>query len=211
MAHQDGRDGVAHKLISFILRLGEFSSAVIVLGILANFCYDLTIAQSYADSRIVYTMVVAGIALVYSFFVCIPFKTLFLGFPLDFVFFILWLVAFCLLETKTASGACSGRWYNDYWGYHWGRFWRYGPVGSVPINRAGCSQWRTVLAFTFIASFTHLLSGILGIYVWRTYVHIPDAIQNIKHKVGSISKPNEKGTRRLHNGDVETASPVAQT
>jgi hypothetical protein len=68
------------------------------------------------------------------------------------------------LLQKTGSSTCSARWYYNYWGYYWGRFWRVGPIGTVSINGAGCAQWRTVLAFSFIAWFLHLLSGILVSY-----------------------------------------------
>lgn len=95
MAHT----GTAHKVISVILRLGEFACAVIVLGILSRFCYLISIPQAEADGRIIYAMVVAGIGIVYSFFFCPPFKSLFLGFPFDFILFVMWLVAYCLLQT----------------------------------------------------------------------------------------------------------------
>jgi hypothetical protein len=62
---------------------------------------------------------------------------------------------------RTGTHNCSARWYYDYWGYYWGRFWRVGPIGTVTIDGAGCAQWRTVLAFSFIAWFLHLMSGIL--------------------------------------------------
>ncbi|WAO97039.1 MARVEL domain-containing protein [Fusarium falciforme] len=95
MAHT----GIAHKVISVILRLGEFVCAVIVLGILSRFCYLISIPQAEADGRIIYAMAVAGIGIVYSFFFCPPFKSLFLGFPFDFILFVMWLVAYCLLQT----------------------------------------------------------------------------------------------------------------
>lgn len=99
MAHS----GTAHKVISVFLRAGEFCSAVIVLGILSRFCYLISIAQANTDGRIIYAMVVACIGIIYSFFFCLPFKSLFLGFPFDFVLFVMWLVAYCLLQTVWLS------------------------------------------------------------------------------------------------------------
>lgn len=95
--------GTAHKIVSVILRFLEFCCAVIVLGILSRFCYVLSIQQVDADGRIIYAMVVAGIGIIYSFFFCPPFKTLFLGFPFDFVMFVMWLIAYCLLQTVGLS------------------------------------------------------------------------------------------------------------
>jgi hypothetical protein len=98
--------GIAHKIISVILRFGEFASAIIVLGILSRFCYHISVAQTDVDGRIIYAMVVACIGIIYSFFFCLPFKSLFLGFPFDFVLFVMWLVAYCLLQTVWLSFSC---------------------------------------------------------------------------------------------------------
>lgn len=98
MARDGDHTGTAHKVCSVVLRLGELACAVIVLGILCRFCYLISIRQANADGRIVYTMVVAGIGIVYSIFLCPPFKALFLSFPFDFVMFIMWLVAYSLLQ-----------------------------------------------------------------------------------------------------------------
>ena len=95
---RDGHRGTAHKAASVLLRLGELVSAIIVLGILSRFCYLLSLQLATANGRVVYTMVVAGIGIIFSFFLCIPFDVLFMSFPFDFVLFIMWLVAFCLLE-----------------------------------------------------------------------------------------------------------------
>lgn len=100
---REGHTGTAHKVASVFLRCGQFASAVIVLAILSRFSYLISIPQAGADGRIVYAMVVASISIVYSFFFCIPFKTLFLGFPVDFILFIMWLVAYCLLQTVGLS------------------------------------------------------------------------------------------------------------
>jgi hypothetical protein len=95
--------GVAHKVISVILRLSEFSSALIVLGILSRFVYLLGIAQAHVDGRIIYGMVVASIGIMYSILFCPPFKNMFLGFPVDFVLFVMWLVAYCLFQEVWCS------------------------------------------------------------------------------------------------------------
>jgi hypothetical protein len=102
MAATQQTTGVAHKVISVLLRMGEFASAAIVIGILGRFCYLISDAHAHTDGRIIYAMVVAGISIVYTFFFCPPFKSLFLAFPVDFVLFVMWLVAYCLLQTVCA-------------------------------------------------------------------------------------------------------------
>lgn len=93
------KSGSAHKVLSIILRLGQICCASIVIGILARFSYLLTIEQVHEDGRLVYAMVVAGMSIIYSFLLCPPFRNLFMSFPCDFVLFVMWLVAYCLLQT----------------------------------------------------------------------------------------------------------------
>jgi hypothetical protein len=106
--------GVAHKVISVILRLAELASAIIVLGILSRFCYLAGIAQVHIDGRIIYAIVVACLGIIYSVLFCPPFKNMFLGFPFDFVLFVMWLVAYCLLQTVYLFPIPTARVLTDY-------------------------------------------------------------------------------------------------
>jgi hypothetical protein len=112
------------------------------------------------------------------------------------------------LLQKTGSSTCSARWYYNYWGYYWGRFWRVGPIGTVSINGAGCAQWRTVLAFSFIAWFLHLLSGILGVYVFRTYIRLDETKRDIKHHAEKLTKPEARANG--YNRNVEERNGTAE-
>lgn len=54
---------------------------------------------------------------------------------------------------------CDADWYYNYWGWYWGGGydrWTYG---------GACSNWRAVLAFSFMASISFLLSSILVRFV----------------------------------------------
>jgi hypothetical protein len=210
---RDGHRGTAHKVASVILRLGELVCAVIVIGILSRFCYLLSLQLASANSRVVYAMVVAGITIIYAFFLCAPFDALFMSFPCDFILFIMWLVAFCLLEVETGSNACNSGWYNNYWGYYWGRYWRVGPPGTVVVSNNGCGYWRSVLAFSFIACICHLLSGILGVYVFRKYVIIKETAASVKRQAKKISsrKPQTEGSGFAQTRDEEAAVGTTTT
>ncbi|KAI9147116.1 hypothetical protein HJFPF1_13148 [Paramyrothecium foliicola] len=205
--------GIAHKIISVLLRLGELASGVIVMGILARFCYLISIPQAWADGRVVYAMVCAGITIVYSIFFSLPFKPMFLAFPVDFILFVMWLVAFCLLQTRTRGHACSVDWYYNYWGYYWGRHWRDGPAGTVRFDGDGCAQWKTTLAFSFLAWFFHLLSGILGAYVFHNYIKLEDTKRDIKHHTEKITKshPRDQGYQQGLEGQNGAHSTVTTT
>ncbi|KAL6409999.1 hypothetical protein AUP68_06407 [Ilyonectria robusta] len=93
------RSRAAHKVAPVILRFLEFCCAVIVLGLLSRFVYLTGIAEVNCDGRIIYTLVVAGIGIVCSILLCPPFVALFLSLPFDFVLFVMWLVAYCLLQS----------------------------------------------------------------------------------------------------------------
>ncbi|KAK3688891.1 hypothetical protein B0T22DRAFT_535965 [Podospora appendiculata] len=141
--------GTSSRALHVFFRLGELVCACIVVGLIGRFLFLIDEANS---ARLVYGIVIGSLTILFS-----------LSFPLDFLMFAAWLIVFCLLETLTGISTCNAFWLNDYWGYYWGRWYRPG------INWSGCSAWRTVLAFSFIASFTYLLSFCLGLYWVMTY------------------------------------------
>lgn len=95
--------GTAHKVISVILRFIQFASAVIVVSVLGHFVHLISVDNGNTDGRIIYAMVVAGIGIIYSIVFFAPVEKLFLSFPADFVLFVMWLVAFCLLQDVSRS------------------------------------------------------------------------------------------------------------
>ncbi|CAH0019988.1 unnamed protein product [Clonostachys rhizophaga] len=128
MAHE--KSGTTHKVLSILFRLGELISAIIVVAILGRFSWLIHPAHVSVDGRIIYTMVVASLGIVFSLLFIVPITALFLSFPFDFIMFIMWLIAFCLLETRTGTNTCTSSWFSNYWGYYWGRFWHRGPIGT---------------------------------------------------------------------------------
>lgn len=193
----DEEEGLAHRVITMLLRLAQLACACIVMGILARFCYQITVAQVSANSRIVYTIVISGITIVFSVLFCAPFNILALSFPFDFVLFVCWLVAFSLLAAQDHH--CGTEWFYNYWGYYWGRWWNEAPVGFAP-RYDGCGYWKTVLAFSFIASMMHLLSFILGIYIFRTYVRVSESIESAKKHTEKLRKPSQAAHASGANG-----------
>src|SRR3569833_3261633 len=90
--------GSASKFISVFLRLGELASAVIVLGIVGWFVTVVNDANTYADPNLTYILVIACISVFLSIVLILPFTYSFLAFSMDFIMFVLCLVAFCLEE-----------------------------------------------------------------------------------------------------------------
>lgn len=170
--------GGASRALLVGLRIWQLICSVIVLGILASFLHRVSNAGATRDGRIIYSIITASISTVFSIVFIAPFLYAFLAFPADFALFVMWLVVFCLLITvrifagglcrteskltscaqRTGIHTCSASWYYDYWGYYWGGWWR---RPSFIAGTDGCGQWRTVLAFSFMAMFAFLVSTIL--------------------------------------------------
>ncbi|KAH8668051.1 hypothetical protein BGZ60DRAFT_349359, partial [Tricladium varicosporioides] len=129
-----------------LLRIGECISSVIVLGLVSRVLYMVGLAEADTDSRLIYTTVVASISTGFSIVFGLPFLYAFLAFPVDFILFVTWLVAFCLMETVSYHVPARA-----------GMYWH----GPIDINFSGCSSWRCVLAFSFIASMTYLVNACL--------------------------------------------------
>ncbi len=89
--------GSASKVTSVILRIGELICAAIVTGILGHYLSVLYDANVNKNSRIVYTISIGAISLFFSMIFMPPLKYSFWGFPIDFILFICWMVAFGLL------------------------------------------------------------------------------------------------------------------
>ncbi|KAH9206223.1 hypothetical protein DL95DRAFT_375509 [Leptodontidium sp. 2 PMI_412] len=202
--------GTASKTCSVILRLSELISAAVVAGIVGRYLYLLSSANAHASSRIIYAVVIAGIAILASLILLPPLKYSFYCLGLDFTLFICWMVAFGLLCNLTISGGCGSFWYWNSWGYYWGRYWYTIPQSSITqsvVGRAGCSEWRATLAFSFIGGWCWLLSGFLGIYVCVNYsgdqsssssgmdhASNPSRITRWRQKVGRGAAPNSEAT-----------------
>lgn len=88
---------ITSEITSVFLRGIELVSASTIAGILGTYLHYLSDADVEANSRIVYTIVIAGISIFISIVFMPPLKYSFYGFPLDFALFICWMVSFGLL------------------------------------------------------------------------------------------------------------------
>lgn len=91
--------GSTSKVCSVILRAWELVCSAVVLGLTARFVNLVIRAGGSNDARIVYTLTLASISTLYSILFMPPLMYNFLAFAADFILFVMWLVAFCLLVT----------------------------------------------------------------------------------------------------------------
>ncbi|KAI5195962.1 hypothetical protein E4T39_07967 [Aureobasidium subglaciale] len=79
--------GIGLKILSIIFRANELFSAAIVVGILGHFLNIVDDANGSANA----------LALLFSIALMVPLWCTFRAFPLDFIMFLCWMVAFGLL------------------------------------------------------------------------------------------------------------------
>jgi len=91
--------GTESKAVLVCLRIWELICSVIVIGILAAFLDRVDDGDGPSDGRIIYALVTACVSTVFSLVFIVPFLHSFFAFPGDFILWIMWLVAFCLLDT----------------------------------------------------------------------------------------------------------------
>lgn len=89
--------GVASKVCSVILRVTELVAAAIVAGIVGQYLSYINSANGSFDSKMVYTVTIAGLSIFFAIVCMPPLRYSFYFFGLDFIFFILWMVSFGLL------------------------------------------------------------------------------------------------------------------
>ncbi|KAH8820858.1 integral membrane protein-like protein [Xylogone sp. PMI_703] len=135
-------------LLSFCLRVGELAFSTIVAGLTGDYLHRTRHASSYANRYFIYTEVVAAIGILTSLLFLLPFATTFIHWPIDFINFILFMVAFGLLTDWIGPMNCGSVWY-------WGDI----------IGDSQCSKWKADIAFAFLASIFFLASCLLGLYV----------------------------------------------
>ncbi|KAF8460294.1 marvel domain-containing protein [Kalaharituber pfeilii] len=144
---------ILSRLISFFLRALQLASAAIVAGIVGAYLHDVNEVDADPADRFVYTIVVASFALLASLILLVPFSASLTVFPLDLLFFLLWIIAFGLAVDFIAPMNCE-------WGWSWaGRYY----TSDSPIDQ--CQRWKAALAFMFLSAMWWLFSAILALWV----------------------------------------------
>ena len=92
-----GRIGTGSRVVSVLSRIMQIISAAVVAGVLGHYLHNIHDGGAGSNGRIVYAVVIAGISLLVALLLIVPMKFSFFGFPLDFLIFVCWMVAFGLL------------------------------------------------------------------------------------------------------------------
>lgn len=136
-----------------ILRLAELAFAAIVAGLNGDYLHAARGASSWDLARHIYTEVVAGLSILFAIVWLFPFSGSFIHYPADFFLSILWFIAFGLL-VDWLNGRCGNV-------FDWN--------GITFRDTASCTQFKAVVAFSFLSAICWLVSAILGIYWTRRH------------------------------------------
>ncbi|PKS08019.1 hypothetical protein jhhlp_006631 [Lomentospora prolificans] len=176
----------ASRILAPLGRLGAFISSVIVAGLVGSFMHRLHTHGLHYGSKITYVIALSGLSIFFSLLLMFPFKFTFWAFPLDFAFFIMWMVAFGLLANLASS--CGGSWYRFVWRFSW--------------NANRCGAWRSLLAFSFLASMFWLANTLLGAY--KTFTGNREHNDHDRHERGFGR------SKRLSHGSSVTDPAMSQ-
>lgn len=88
--------GGGSRIASVFLRAMELISASIVAGLVGAYLHNVSNAHDHANSKLVYTVALAGISILVSLVCIVPLDPMFYGFLLDAALFVMWMTAFGL-------------------------------------------------------------------------------------------------------------------
>jgi len=139
---------ILEDLLSLLLRIGELAFSATVAGLTGQYLHAIKGERAWDKKRFIYTEVVAALGILFSLLFLLPFAGSFIHWPMDFILFILYMVAFGLLVNFIGPMSCGSVW-------NWN-----GITGD-----SQCSKFKADIAFAFLASIFFLASALLGLYV----------------------------------------------
>jgi len=139
---------IAEDLLSLCLRIGELAFTAVVAGLTGAYLHANKHESAWSKKRFIYTEVAAAIGILFSLLFLLPFAGSFIHWPMDFILFALFMVAFGLLANFIGPMNCGSVW--DWHGI---------------TGKSQCSKFKADIAFCFLASIFFLASALLGLYV----------------------------------------------
>jgi Membrane-associating domain len=135
---------ILSRLVSLILRFGEFVFAAVVLGLDAHFLDIHRKTDAGPLGREIYIIVLSIIALLLSLVWMLPTVSHLLHAPADIIISAGWFAAFGVLVNYLHSTGC-------------GSYFTWGGITGNTI----CNQWQAAEAFSFLSAIFWLLSALV--------------------------------------------------
>ncbi|PHH87493.1 hypothetical protein CDD83_8815 [Cordyceps sp. RAO-2017] len=140
------------RIVSFILRGAQLAFAVICVAILAHYLSQSPQSDDPAFARFIYTIVTAGISVLVSLVLLLPFSGTFTSWPTDIFISLMWWAAFAILVDLIGS-SCGAIFY-------WGNI---APRGDQ------CGRFKAVIAFSFLSAIVWLAMAGIGLFWVRRH------------------------------------------
>lgn len=140
----------ADDLISMLLRIGELAFAAVVAGLTGEYLHSVRGSPAWTKKRFIYTEVIAAVSILVSLLWLLPFTATFIHWPVDFLLFVAWIVAFGLLVDFIGPLHCGSV-------FHWGDI----------THKGTCQKWKADVAFAFLSAIFWLASALLGLWYLR--------------------------------------------
>jgi len=140
------------NLLDFCLRIGELAFAAVVAGLTGEYLHSVQNESNsdFSKARFIYTEVVAAVSILLALLWLLPFTGSFIHWPIDFLLFAAWIIAFGLMVDFIGPLDCGSVFY-------WGDITQQGT----------CQKWKADVAFAFLSAIFWLASGILGLWYLR--------------------------------------------
>lgn len=139
------------RIFSIVLRLAQFVSAAIVLGLSAYFLHQYDTHRIGPFARLVYSTIISALSVWLALlWIALPHAT-FVHIGTDLLFCGAWFAVFGLLQD----------YYDD--AIECGSIWKW---GSIDLTDNYCGQWNAAQAFAFLAAVFWFASFLVGVLVW---------------------------------------------
>ncbi|OBT69149.1 hypothetical protein VE03_01950 [Pseudogymnoascus sp. 23342-1-I1] len=140
------------RIIGTLLRVGELAFAAVVTGLTGEYLHNTRGQSTWSRKRFIYTIVVSSLSIFLSLLWLLPFSGAFIHWPIDIVFFGLWIAAFGLLVNFIGPLHCGSV-------FNWGDITQHGT----------CQKWKADVAFSFLSAIFWLVSALVGIWFMRKH------------------------------------------
>jgi hypothetical protein len=134
-------------ILSILLRIGELAFAAVVAGLTGSYLHSIQNVSAFNKWRFIFTEVIAALSMLLALLWLLPFTATYIHWPIDFLLFALWMIAFGLLVQFIGPLDCGSVFY-------WGDITQQGT----------CQRWKADVAFAFLSAIFWLASALLGLW-----------------------------------------------
>jgi len=146
----------------------KLAFAAVVAGLTGEYLHNTRSQSTWDRKRFIYTEVVAGLSILLALLWLLPFTGSFIHWPVDFILFVSWIVAFGLLvdvshcpQTSSAFSSTAANLKEQFIGpLNCGSVFNWGDL----TQKGTCQKWKADVAFIFLSAIFWLASALVGLW-----------------------------------------------